>query len=78
MNDDKTELIVFASKYKQDVYNDLSTTIGESMVDCRSQFKNKVIFDQVLLLHQRVASSSSSCHQTAVFHCSIHTVSLFR
>ena len=28
LNDDKTELIVFASKYKQDLYNDLSITIG--------------------------------------------------
>ena len=28
LNDDKTELIVFTSKYKQDLYNDLSITIG--------------------------------------------------
>ena len=27
LNDDKTELIVFASKYKQDLYNDLSITL---------------------------------------------------
>ena len=26
LNDDKTELIVFTSKYKQDLYNDLSIT----------------------------------------------------
>ena len=28
VNDDKTELIVFTSKYKEDLYNDLSITIG--------------------------------------------------
>ena len=28
LNDDKTELIVFTSKYKHDLYNDLSITIG--------------------------------------------------
>ena len=28
LNDDKTELIVFTSQYKQDLYNDLSITIG--------------------------------------------------
>ena len=27
LNDDKTELIVFTSKYKQDLYNDLIITI---------------------------------------------------
>ena len=36
MNDEKTELIVFTSKYKQDLYNDLSITIGDNVVDCRS------------------------------------------
>ena len=34
LNDDKTELIVFTSKYKQDLYNDLSITIGGTVVDC--------------------------------------------
>ena len=37
LNDDKTELIVFASKYKHDLYNDLSITIGDTVVDCSSQ-----------------------------------------
>ena len=37
LNDDKTELIVFTSKYKQDLYNDLSITIGDTVVDCSSQ-----------------------------------------
>ena len=40
LNDDKTELIVFTSKYKQDVYNDLSITIGGTVVDCSSQIRN--------------------------------------
>ena len=30
LNDDKTDLIVFASNYKQDLYNDLSITIGDT------------------------------------------------
>ena len=29
---DKTELIVFTSKYKQDLYDDLSITIGDTVV----------------------------------------------
>ena len=33
LNDDKTELIVFTSKYKQDSYNDLIITIGDTVVD---------------------------------------------
>ena len=37
LNDDKTELIVFTSKYKQDLYNDLSIAIGDTVVDCSSQ-----------------------------------------
>ena len=40
LNDDKTELIVFTSKYKQDVYNDLSITIGGTVVECSSQVKD--------------------------------------
>ena len=34
LNDNKTELIVFTSKYKQDLYNDLSITICGTVVDC--------------------------------------------
>ena len=33
LNDDKTELIVFTSKYKHNLYNDLSITIGDTVVD---------------------------------------------
>ena len=40
LNDDKTELIVFASIYKQDLYNDLSITIGDTVVDCSSQVRD--------------------------------------
>ena len=40
LNEDKTELIVFTSKYKQDLYNDLSITIGDTAVDCSSQVKD--------------------------------------
>ena len=56
LNDDKTELIVFTSKYKQDVYNDLSITIGGTVVNCSSQVKDlRVIFDRVLSLRQHVS-----------------------
>ena len=53
--DNKTELIVFTSKYKQDLYNDLSITVGDTVVDCSSQVKDLgVIFDRVLSLRQHV------------------------
>ena len=62
LNDDKTELIVFTSKYKQDLYNDLSITIGDTVVDCSSQVKNLgVIFDRVLSLRQHVSYTSKTC-----------------
>ena len=40
LNDDKTELIVFTSKYKHDLYNDFSITIGDTVVDCSAQVKD--------------------------------------
>ena len=56
LNDDKTELTVFTSKYKFDVYNDLSITIGGTVVDCSSQVKDLgVIFNRVLSLRQHVS-----------------------
>ena len=62
LNNDKTELIVFTSKYKQDFYNDLSLTFGSTVVDCSSQVKNLgVIFDRVLLQRQHVSYSSKTC-----------------
>ena len=62
LNDDKTELIVFTSKYKQDLYNDLSITIGGTVVDCSSQVKDLgVIFDRVLSLRQQVSYTSKTC-----------------
>ena len=62
LNDDKTELIVFASKYKQDLYNDLSITIGGSVVDCSTQVKDLgVIFDRVLSLRQHVYYTPKTC-----------------
>ena len=54
--DDKAELIVYTSKYKQDLYNDLSITIGDTVVDCSSQVNDLgVIFDRVLSLRQHVS-----------------------
>ena len=62
LNDDKTELIVFTSKYKQDLYNDLSITIGDTVVDRSSQVKDLgVIFDRVLSLRQHVSYTSKTC-----------------
>ena len=62
LNDDKTELIVFTSKYKQDLYNYLSITIGGSVVDCSSQVRDLVvIFDRVVSLHQHVSYTSKTC-----------------
>ena len=62
LNYDKTELIVFTSKYKQDLYNDLSITIGDTVVDCSSQVRDLgVIFDRVLSLRQHVSYTSKTC-----------------
>ena len=62
LNDDKTELIVFTPKYKQDLYNDLSITIGDTVVDCSSQVHDLgVIFDRVLSLRQHVSYTSRAC-----------------
>ena len=62
VNGDKTELIVFTSKYKQDLYNDLSITIDDTVVDCSSQVKDlRVMFDRVLSLRQHVSYTSKTC-----------------
>ena len=67
LNDDKTGLIVFTSKCKQDLYNDLSITIGDTVVDCCSLVKDLgVIFDRVLSLRQHVSYTSKTC----LFHLS--------
>ena len=61
LNNEKPELIVFTSKYIQDLYNDLSITIGDTVVDCSSQVKDLgVIFDRVLALRQHVSYTSNS------------------
>ena len=59
LNDDKTELIVFTSKYKQDLYYYLSLMIVDIVVDCSSQVKN--IFDRVLSLRLHVSYTSRTC-----------------
>ena len=46
---DKTELIVFASRYNQHLYSDVSMMIENTTVICKPQVKNlRVIFDHVL------------------------------
>ena len=62
LNDDKTKLIVFTSKYKQDLYNHLSITIGGTVVDCSLQVRDLgVIFDQMLSPRQHVSYTSITC-----------------
>ena len=62
LNDDKTELTVFTSKYKPDLYNDWSITIGGTVVDCSSQVRDLgVIFDRVISLRQHVSYTSKTC-----------------
>ena len=56
LNDDKTGLIVLTSKYKQDLYNDVSIRNGGTVVVCSSQVRDLgVIFDRVLSLRQHVS-----------------------
>ena len=58
---------MFTSKCKQYLYNDLSITIGDTVVDCSSQVKDLgVIFDRVLSLRQHVSYTSKPCR----FHLS--------
>ena len=65
LNDDKTELIVFASRYNQHLYSDASMMIGNTTVVCEPQVKNLgVIFDQVMSMRQHVNYTS----RTARFH----------
>ena len=65
LNDDKTELIVFASRYNQHLYSDASMMIGNTTVVCEPQVKNLgVIFDQVRSMRQHVNYTS----RTARFH----------
>ena len=65
LNDDNTELIVFTSTYKQDLYNDFSITTSDTVVDC-SQVKNLgVIVDRMLSLRQHVSYTYT---KTCRFH----------
>ena len=59
LNDDKTELIVFASRYNQHLYSDVSMMIGNTTVVCEPQVKNLgVIFVQVMSMRQHVSYTS--------------------
>ena len=52
---------MLTSKYKHDLYNDLSITIGGTVVDCSSQVRDLgVIFDRVLSLRQHVSYTSKT------------------
>ena len=65
LNDDKTELIVFASRYNHHLHSDDSMKIGNTAVVCEPQVKNLgVIFDQVMSMRQHVNYTS----RTARFH----------
>ena len=43
LNDDKTELIVFASRYNQHLYSDASMMIGNTTVVCEPQLRTLVL-----------------------------------
>ena len=58
LNDDKTELIVFTSKYKQDLYNDLSRSVTLWWIVVHKSRIWGVIFDRVLSLRQHVSYTS--------------------
>ena len=61
LNDDQTELIVFTSDYKQDLYNDLSIMIGSTVMDSSSQVRALgVIFDRELSLRRHVSDTSKT------------------
>ena len=61
LNDDNTELIVFTQKNKHNSYNDLSLTIGDTVVNCSSQVKNfGVILDRVLSLRSDFTVETSA------------------
>ena len=65
LNGDKTELIVFASRYNQHLYSDASMMIGNTTVVSEPQVTNLcVIFDQVLSMRQHVNYTSRG----ALFH----------
>ena len=55
LNDDVTEFIVFTSKYKQHLYNDLSITIGDTVVDCSSSLIECYRYVSMCLILQKYA-----------------------
>ena len=62
LNNDKTELIVFTSKYKQDLYKDLSITIGDTVVIVVD--KSMILgssLNKVLSPRQHVSYTSKTC-----------------
>ena len=63
-NDDKTELIVCASRYNQHLYSDVSMMIGNTRVVCEPQVKNLgVIFDHVMSMrHVNYTSRTARFH----------------
>ena len=59
LNDDKTELIVVASRYNQHLYSDISMMVGITTVVCEPQVMNLgVIVDQVMSMRQHVNYTS--------------------
>ena len=53
LNGDKTELIVFTSKYKQDLYNDWSITIGDTVVVC--SHKSRILGSSLIECYRYVS-----------------------
>ena len=62
LNDDKTELIMFTSRYNQELVSGINVVIDGAVVDCQPQVRNLgVILDQVLSLRQHVVYTSRTC-----------------
>lgn len=63
LNDDKTELIVFAPKHLQGLCQNVSVTFGGSTVTPAAQVKNLgVMFDQTMSMENHVNTISRTCH----------------
>ena len=63
LNDDKTELFVFATQRQVDAFKGLNINIGNASVQVSSKIRNLgVTFDQTMSMQPHVNSISSSCH----------------
>ena len=63
LNDDKTEFIIFAPKYRQHLYRNIEVTAGDCVIRSEAKVKNLgVILDNKLSLEDHVNAVSRTCH----------------